>query len=192
MLELHLKLDKNSSVEPAGRIYTNALFEIGDFIYLDTSKNPPKYRKAIEGSCDFLVVGRGTNYIDVAKSGFISLGQYSTPNHLYQLVGDLFIDSKGRITKTKTNTQVGYIDKGTLYVNIVETSNQIVSSNSYVHTQSSASNIWTINHNLRRATAVAVFDAGRNLILCDVAHNESFTVTTITLSSATSGTAVLS
>lgn len=118
MQESSIQLEKNSKISQTGRIYLDGLFDPGEFIYLDNSGKWPKYRKAVEGCCDFFVTARGTNYIEVSKAGFITISQYSSLKYLDRVLGTVYLDSNGRITKNKTKTPIGYIDKGTFHINV--------------------------------------------------------------------------
>ena len=62
---------------------------------------------------------------------------------------------------------------------------------SYTHTQSSASDTWTVVHNLGFYPAVSIFDSAANAVEGAVIHN-SINHLTISFSAAISGTAYLS
>lgn len=118
MQESTIQVDKNSKISQTGRLYLDVLFDPGEFIYLDNSGKWSKYKKAVEGHCDFFVISRGTNYIEVSKSGFITISQYSSLKYVDRILGIVYLDSTGRLTKNQTETPIGYVDKGTFYVNI--------------------------------------------------------------------------
>lgn len=106
-----------------GIIYTNNLFDVGEFIYLDRTKKYPKYRKALEGFCDFLVISKGSNYIEVCRNGFIELDKNSNLTYSDRILGDVYLDINGLITTEKTKTYLGYIDNKTFHIQIETKSN---------------------------------------------------------------------
>lgn len=62
---------------------------------------------------------------------------------------------------------------------------------SYQHTQSSASDTWTIEHNLSFYPNVTVIDSGGNMVEANITYTNNASLT-ISLSSAISGVAYLS
>lgn len=129
MNENKLSISPQYNISNIGKIYCNVLFDVGEFIYLDDSQSsPPRYRKATNGRCDFLVVGRGSNYFEVIKSGFIELNKYSKLGHLGKIRGSVYIDSNGLISTKKTSTRVGYVDNGIFYLEITSDSEQFTTS----------------------------------------------------------------
>lgn len=66
----------------------------------------------------------------------------------------------------------------------------IVGDITYTHSQSTASDTWTIQHNLHRKPSVTIVDSSDNIIHANTVYN-SETKLTITFSGATSGKAYL-
>lgn len=99
------------------RIYIDHAFKNGDFIYYDTVTKT--YKLAIEGHCDFLVlhVDRCNTWIEVASTGVFILRNYTLTGHLY-------INSLGSITNTVTNTKLGFIENGIIYLLIEQSTTQ--------------------------------------------------------------------
>jgi hypothetical protein len=64
------------------------------------------------------------------------------------------------------------------------------SGSAYVHTQSSSSSTWTINHNLGFRPSVELLDSGSQEIDGDIAH-PTINQTVVTLNPATAGLARL-
>lgn len=122
MADSILQIENDSTVSQIGRIYTEAKFKPGDFIYFHGPNKSPNYRIAYEGFCDFFVVAAGENYVDVVKHGFFEISQYSTLRYLDRILGSVYLDSKGRITSDETLTKIGYVDKNTIYLDISNSS----------------------------------------------------------------------
>lgn len=102
---------------------TNIQFEVGDFIYW----NGTAYVPAIENHCDLMVtrVNRSKTWFEAANQG-----EFELKNHI--LKGQLFINASGELTNTETNTKVGFIDGGHLYL-LIEKSGSSGSSGSQVN-----------------------------------------------------------
>ena len=60
----------------------------------------------------------------------------------------------------------------------------------YVHTQISASTVWSVMHNLSKYPSVTIVDSGGNTVIGDV-HYESQNALTVTFSAAFGGNAYL-
>lgn len=60
----------------------------------------------------------------------------------------------------------------------------------YVHTQSSAATVWTINHNLGKYPTVTVIDSGDNVVIGDVTYLDINNLT-VEFSAAFGGKAIL-
>lgn len=60
----------------------------------------------------------------------------------------------------------------------------------YVHTQSVASAVWNVSHNLDKFASAVIVDSGNNVVLGDVTYNDSNNLT-ITFSGAFSGKAYI-
>lgn len=90
-------------------------FVPGEFVYWDSTSG--KYLKAVSGKCDLLVlhVDEYGTWFEGVNSGEIKLNKFD-------LKGQLFIDSLGNLTNTKTDTKVGFIENGNLYLSIVNES----------------------------------------------------------------------
>ena len=65
---------------------------------------------------------------------------------------------------------------------------QIIGNITYIHNQSSASNTWTINHNLNRFPSVTVIDSGNTIVQGTVVYNSNkqLTITFFSAGSALS------
>lgn len=63
-------------------------------------------------------------------------------------------------------------------------------SKTYIHNQETASNIWTINHNLNKYPSVTVVDSTGREIICDVKYTSNNTIT-LNFKSSFSGRAYL-
>ena len=64
----------------------------------------------------------------------------------------------------------------------------IIGNITYIHNQSSVSNTWTVNHNLRRFPSVTVVDSGNTIVEGTVVYNSNKQLT-ITFFSAGSALA---
>ena len=97
---------------------TNIQFKVGDFIYWNSTLGV--YALAIEDHCDLMVtrVNRNKTWFEAANHGDFELKNYV-------LKGELFINATGELTNVKTNTKVGFIDAGHLYLLIEQPSTQV-------------------------------------------------------------------
>lgn len=68
---------------------------------------------------------------------------------------------------------------------------QVVALVSYTHTQTAASNFWTIAHNLKFKPNVTVFDSANTIVEGNISHLNANTLT-VAFSAEISGTAHLS
>lgn len=60
----------------------------------------------------------------------------------------------------------------------------------YVHTQNTASSVWTINHDLDKYPSITVVDSAGSIVIGEIAYNNENNVT-LTFSAAFSGVAYL-
>jgi hypothetical protein len=58
----------------------------------------------------------------------------------------------------------------------------------YIHTQSSASNTWTITHNLKKYPSVTIVDSGNNSVVGEIEYT-SLDVVTLRFNASFSGKA---
>ena len=66
----------------------------------------------------------------------------------------------------------------------------IVGDITYTHSQSSASETWTVTHNLHRKPSVTIVDSSDNIIHANIVYNSENKLT-ITFNGATSGKAYI-
>jgi hypothetical protein len=85
--------------------------------------------------------------------------------------------TNGQILQGNTDGEYSWIDAG-------------ANDKNFVHDQSTASNIWTINHGLEKYPSVTVFDSGGNQVEGEVLYTDLNNLT-ITFNGSFSGTATL-
>jgi len=90
----------------------------GDFIYWDSAIGA--YVPAVENKCDLMVLR-----VDPYGTWFeaANVGEFRLKN--FTLKGPVYIDYTGELTNTKTNTKIGFIESGNLYLSIQTTSEYI-------------------------------------------------------------------
>lgn len=89
----------------------NITHKPGDFIYWDSELE--LYVPAVEDKCDLMVlrVDRYGTWFEAAN-----IGEFQLKN--FTLKGAVYIDYVGELTNTITNTKVGFIENGHLYLSI--------------------------------------------------------------------------
>jgi hypothetical protein len=90
---------------------TNITHNPGDFIYWDDTLK--SYLTAVEGKCDLMVLR-----VDPYGTWFeaANIGEFQIKN--FTLQGTVYIDYVGELTETATDTKVGFIENGHLYLSI--------------------------------------------------------------------------
>lgn len=90
---------------------TNINHNPGDFIYWDDTLK--SYLPAVEGKCDLMVLR-----VDPYGTWFeaANIGEFQIKN--FTLQGAVYIDYVGELTETATDTKVGFIENGHLYLSI--------------------------------------------------------------------------
>lgn len=93
----------------------NITHKPGDFIYWDSELE--LYVPAVEDKCDLMVL-RVDHYGTWFEAA--NIGEFQLKN--FTLKGPVYIDYVGELTNTETNTKIGFIENGHLYLSIQPTS----------------------------------------------------------------------
>lgn len=93
------------------RIYRLNSFKIGDPIHYN--KTSGLYEIAVEGNCDFIVVGVDSlgTWFEPASTGVYDI---KLPN----LMGSVYLSSDSRLTNEITTQKLGFIDNGIIFLNV--------------------------------------------------------------------------
>jgi len=90
---------------------TNITLLPGDFVYWDS--NLQNYLPAVENHCDLMVLrvdSHGT-WFEAANIGEFQIKDF-------EISGSVYLDSTGKLTNTETNTKIGFIEEGHIYLSI--------------------------------------------------------------------------
>lgn len=109
-------------------------------------------------------------------------------------VGDL-VTYKGALYRCKTEIPVAEPWNAEHWTEVtlageLKTISASAGSETYIHTQNPASDLWTIHHNLNNYPSVGVIDSAGNIVIGDVRYEDRNTVV-ITFKAAFSGKAYL-
>lgn len=94
---------------------TNITFLPGDFVYWDSELE--SYVPAVEGLCDLMILR-----VDIHGTWFeaANIGEFQIKD--FEISGSVYLDSTGKLTNTETNTKIGFIEEGHIYLSIQPTS----------------------------------------------------------------------